>query len=152
MVLSVDPGLWKTGCALWTEQGALIRGWTVKRPKDGSDGADGWRRMALAIDVDSPAVLVLERMQVDGRTRGKERGMFDLCGVLGAVSMRYKNAQVVCYTPRQWKGTVPKKIMRGRIEGRLTEEERALVDPKATHDAWDAIGIGQHYFNMRNEE
>jgi hypothetical protein len=49
--------------------------------------------------------------------------------------------------PHDWKGSVPKKVMLGRIEKRLDENEllvlnRADVIPSLRHNVLDAIGIG----------
>ncbi len=145
-VLSVDPGLWKTGCALWSSEGQLLRAWTQRQGKCSEVGPTLWRRMALSIK-EEPCVLVIEVMQVDGRTRGKEKDLFSLSGVIGAISVRFSSAKIVSYTPTQWKGSLPKDIMRERVKKRLTSAELTAIAPKATHDAWDAIGIGAKYWN-----
>jgi hypothetical protein len=146
LVLSVDPGLWKSGCALWDNRGMLLRAWTARHKKvKGQEGPVVWRKMALAIDAD-PTVLVMERMQVDGRTRGREKGLLELSGVVGALSLRFGEVEVVSYTPNQWKGNLPKTTMQARLQSKLLPEELAVVCPRATHDAWDAIGIGAYYF------
>jgi hypothetical protein len=143
MWLSVDPGLWKTGCATWTESGELISAWTARHKRETIPPVEAWRRMAQAVEVpEEPTVLVIEIMQVDGRTRGKEKGLFSLSGVIGALAMRFRDIPIISYTPREWKGSVPKALMKMRLEDGLTEAERARVCSKATHDAWDAVGIG----------
>ena len=100
-VLSVDPGLWKSGCAVWTSDGTLVRAWTQRQPTSTQSGSSLWRRMALSICEVEPAVVVLEVMQVDKRSRGKEKDLFALSGVVGAIAMRFPQAEIVAYTPVQ---------------------------------------------------
>ena len=97
-VLSVDPGLWKTGCALWSSEGQLLKAWTQRQGKSSEVGPTLWRRMALSIK-EEPCVLVIEVMQVDGRTRGKEKDLFSLSGVIGAISVRFSSAKIVPTPP-----------------------------------------------------
>ena len=145
-VLSIDPGLWKTGCALWSGDGQRLRAWTQRQGKSQKKGPALWRRMALSICEETPSVLAIEIMQVDKRSKGKERDLFSLSGVIGAVVMRFPDAKIVAYTPAQWKGSVPKHVMQARLEKRLTPEELKAICAKSTHDTWDAVGIGAKYW------
>tara|TARA_Y100000310_G_scaffold343744_1_gene452814 strand:+ start:4197 stop:4541 length:345 start_codon:yes stop_codon:yes gene_type:complete len=105
--------------------------------------------MALSICEVEPVVVVLEVMQVDKRSRGKEKDLFALSGVVGAIAMRFPQAEIVAYTPVQWKGSVPKHVMQDRLSKRLTPTELEAIASRATHDAWDAIGIGAKYWSER---
>jgi hypothetical protein len=65
------------------------------------------------------------------------------------VAWRFKGAKIKGYRPAEWKGQVPKHISRKRLEARLTDKEKDKVAKNATHDAWDAIGIGAYYFRKQ---
>jgi len=107
---------------------------------------------AIAEEKCRPSTLVVEVMQVDRRTRGKEESLFALSGVVGAVVTLFPKAEVVSYRPSQWKGQAPKSVSKDRIKRRLTQKELLSVDRKATHDAWDAIGIGAYYLATQGHE
>jgi Holliday junction resolvasome RuvABC endonuclease subunit len=149
-VLSIDPGLRKCGCATWTAGGELIAAWTA-RCSGRTRGPEAWRAIARAVVAPPPRVVAIETMQVDGRTRGKEKGILELSGVVGVLTARFWDSEVAAYTPRQWKGNVPKEVMRARLRSRLTPAEMSRIDSRATHDAWDAIGIGAYYFRQQGE-
>jgi len=40
-------------------------------------------------------------------------------------------------------------VMRARLKQRLTAEELKEIAKGATHDAWDAVGIGAYYFRKQ---
>jgi hypothetical protein len=144
--LSIDPGVWKSGCALWSEGGELLRAWTARHRRGPMSEPEAWRRMALAVEVEEPlSALAVEVMQADGRTRGKERALFSVSGVVGSLATRFSPAPVSAYTPREWKGSVPKDVMQRRLAAKLTAAELSRVCARATHDAWDAIGIGARH-------
>lgn len=148
-VLSIDPGLRKCGCALWSPDGTLLRAWTA-RARGSGRGPAAWVKMVAAIKL-SPdiSVLVCEQMQVYQDKRTNADDLLELTGVLGALVWRFKGAKLQGYRPAEWKGQVPKHVLRKRIEKRLTDKEQACVENKATHDAWDAIGIGAYYFRKQ---
>lgn len=55
-------------------------------------------------------------------------------------------ARTTRVVPKAWKGTVPKAVMVERIKGRLTADERAIVDalklaPSKLHNVYDGIGL-----------
>ena len=147
-VLSVDPGLWKSGCAVWAEDGTLLSAWTEKHAV-GDGGPVTWRAMAQAIQRKTPSVkvVVCQVMQMDSRSKGKEKALLQLSGVVGAVAVAYSEAEVLAFAPREWKGSVPKHVCHKRLQERLTDSEMGRLSDKClTHDAWDAIGIGAYYF------
>jgi hypothetical protein len=151
-VLSIDPGLRKCGCALWFPNGTLKRAWTAQVKSEGR-GPGAWIKMVDAIKVAPDiSVLVCEQMQVYREQRTNADDLLELTGVLGALSWRFKGAEMYGFKPGKWKGQVPKHVMRKRLESRLTEEELSCVAKKCTHDAWDAIGIGAYYFRRQGIE
>jgi RNase H-fold protein (predicted Holliday junction resolvase) len=151
-VLSIDPGLRKCGCALWSPDGTLQRAWTA-RARGSGRGPAAWVRMVNAIKL-SPdiSVLVIEQMQVYKDRKTNADDLLELTGVLGALSWRFKGANLVGYKPAEWKKQTPKKVVHERLKSRLSPEELKRVETKATHDAWDAIGIGAYYFRKKGTE
>lgn len=151
-VLSIDPGLRKCGCALWFPDGTLMRAWTA-RVKSSGRGPEAWTAMVEAVKI-SPdiSVLVCEQMQVYNERRQNADDLLELTGVLGALAWRFKGAKKFGYKPAEWKGQLPKRVMKARLEDRLTSEELDRVAKKCTHDAWDAIGIGAYYFRKEGVE
>jgi len=148
-VLSIDPGLRKCGCALWTADGRLLRAWTA-RARGGARGPAAWVKMVEAVKI-SPdiSVLVCEQMQVYRDKTTNADDLLELTGVLGAFVWRFKGAKLKGYKPAEWKGQVPKEISRKRLRSRLTDKEKSNIASNATHDAWDAIGIGAYYFRKQ---
>ncbi len=148
-VLSIDPGLRKCGCALWSPDGTLLRAWTA-RARGSGRGPAVWVRMVNAIKIAPDiSVLVCEQMQVYRDKTANADDLLELTGVLGALAWRFKGAKIKGYRPAEWKGQVPKHISRKRLQSRLTDKEKCNVASNATHDAWDAIGIGAYYFRKQ---
>lgn len=50
--------------------------------------------------------------------------------------------------PHEWKGSMPKSVTKARALRVLTEAELGVIDPKASHDAWDAIAMGLWYHGL----
>jgi len=148
-VLSIDPGLRKCGCALWSSDGTLLRAWTAQA-RGKKRGPAAWVQMVGAIKL-SPdiSVLVVEQMQVYQDRKTDADDLLELTGVLGALAWRFSGAEMYGFKPGEWKGQVPKKVMQQRIKQRLTKGELNKIAPRATHDAWDAIGIGAYYFRRQ---
>lgn len=44
--------------------------------------------------------------------------------------------------PHEWKGQLPKDVCQRRCEGKLSNEEKAVLPKRMSNHAWDAIGIG----------
>ena len=148
-VLSIDPGLRKCGCALWSPDGTLLGAWTA-RARGSSRGPAMWVKMVNAIKLAPDiSVLVVEQMQVYQDRKTNADDLLELTGVLGALSWRFKEAALVGYKPAEWKKQAPKRVVHARIKSRLSPEELKSIEKKATHDAWDAIGIGAYYFRKQ---
>ena len=152
-VLSIDPGLRKCGCALWCADGTLRRAWTARAPAGTGRGLEAWVKMVGAIKI-APTIntLVVEQMQIYRDKKTSADDLLELTGVLGSIAWRFSGATKHGYKPAEWKGQVPKRVMRDRLKKRLTAEELLTVDGKCTHDTWDAIGIGAYYFRKKGVE
>jgi hypothetical protein len=149
MILSFDPGLRKAGCALWDFDGNLLRAWTVRQRNRKLNDLSAWTRLVKEIKVEVPVkVLVSEMVQIYARNRrANPEGLLQLSGVIGALAWRFRDAELYCYRPREWKGQIPKPVMQERLQKALSREELSRVERRATHDTWDAIGIG--VFHLR---
>ncbi len=164
MVLSVDPGVRKSGVALWTPGGVLKMARLVESAVKEGDGAI-WSDMADqirdALRFEEVTELVIEKPQVYPRETCDPNDLINLTGTVGAVVHEFAACgEVKVYLPREWKGQVPKPeraaepyIIAERLKKALTPDELATVKlPKAAAkcwDVWDAVGIGFHYLLLR---
>lgn len=161
LTIAIDPGIHKCGVAVF-DRGSkeLLWAGTVKRPRSAChlrpSGARAWVEMATCVKmalktrftIESVNFdLGIEEMQMDSRTRGRSiHDTMQVQGVVGALAARLsplpRCAALRSLTPTTWKGNMPKTVMTNRLKAILTPAERAVIDDRATHDAWDAIGIG----------
>ena len=145
MIVAIDAGVRKCGVAFFDADGVLKGALTIRNPDQLNKGVWAWRCMVEAVYsvVVAPDVLVIETMQNDGRVI---TDALDVQLVAGMIIGRAP-CEVITYTPRQWKGQTPKAATIARIKRDLTLAELDSIDGKATHDAYDAIGIGRYYFS-----
>lgn len=112
-----------------------------------ANAPDEWSELAHMISVPRDCRLVIEQMRVypGPQQKGDQNDLITLASVVGAVCALPWSSRRIVY-PREWKGTVDKKIMRDRIESRLTAFEKEGVcdmkNQKLRLDVWDAVGIG----------
>lgn len=147
IVVGVDAGLRKLGLAVF-HAGELMLCETL-RVGGRARGVSAWLLAAdavsAALDGVVPDVLVIERMQLDKRTRGGVVGdVIELSGVVGAIVATVPSAELYSYTPSQWKGSRPKDVEHRYLRRLLRPAELAIVEG-AGHDALDAVGIAAHY-------
>ena len=123
-MIAIDPGGAK-GCAVAHFAGgvfdAVITGCSVP-------WLTRWR----------PRVVIVERPQVDGRTRGRERGTLDAAwngALLAGYIAGTGGAEVRVVEPREWKGSVAKPVHHKRLWAVLSEHERAKLGGEATERA-----------------
>jgi hypothetical protein len=157
VIIAVDPGKNKLGLAILIDgKPALVETVIGLAPPGRETDRDGYRgayyaaqevgnRVAFALlncypNID--VVLVIERMQVDARTGGKEADLLDVSTTGGAVAMLLPyiiarlqpSLQIWSPTPMLWKKQLPKAVMQERLK------KKYGID-KLGHDAWDALGI-----------
>jgi len=101
----------------------------------------------------SATILVVETMQVDARSHNKVADLLEVQGVVGTLVGLASSVDMftVAYPPRQWKGSVSKMVTKRRVLDDLLLEERNAIHPRATHDTFDAIGIGLYHLNQIKE-
>ena len=145
MIFAIDAGVRKCGIALFDEKGILQGAYTVHNPDRLNRNVWAWRSMVDAVysSIVAADLIVIETMQNDGRVI---TDALDVQIVAGMILGRAP-CDVVTYTPRQWKGQTPKAVTMARIKKDLTPAELDRIDKKATHDAYDAIGIGLYHLN-----
>lgn len=166
--ISIDPGLNWVSFAIWElETGLLMRAGLVKCEYEvGTERAEKWRLMALAVDEElglsnglaEETRLILEIPQVYDQTKNKDKkghardpnDLIDLAGVLGAIVGRCDENTTVEWSPvpRDWKGQIPKHVTQQRVDGRLQEGETETIEwPIASlkHNVYDALHLGIVY-------
>ena len=153
-VLSVDAGTRHCGVAQWDDQGVLQEASLI------SNITKNWWTMAKSVGncvlcfmvIEEPSVLAIEQMQVYRRGGAPASSLLQVQGVVGGIAAVF-DCDTQLYLPREWKGTAPKERTIQRIQDALTEEELENVFlPSAkslSHNVWDGIGVGLHYFSEK---
>lgn len=139
-ILAIDPGKHFFGYAFF-RWGSLLHAGSEKVEKIGS--------VSLELKDYGAIQLVLERPEVyrQRALKGDPKHLIDLGITLGRVVENFPHCYYEYVLPKVWKGQVPKKIMNDRVYGRLSTNEKKIVDtsraPKTRrHDMLDAVGIG----------
>lgn len=169
--VSLDPAIRSAGVALW-RGGRLVNACAVKltSPKGADMGArclamaESCARWIVRNDA-APRALVFEWPQP--YTVGKADGVppgdliplagvaMALAGILGmGAASRDLTLEVITYLPAEWTRAAGKKstlvrdfetsMRTNRLRKRLSADELEAVKGVASHDAYDAIGIGLH--------
>lgn len=151
-MICIDPGLRGCGVAVFNRGDAqLIRACYVPNDERVGRGPKVWVAMAKKVKfvllslTGLTARFYLEVPQVYGGPRDEDpNDLIDLAGVVGAIAAMFPDSIHSFYLPRQWKGTVPKKMMTQRISEQLAPEELKVIQTAGAkdHNTLDAIGIG----------
>jgi len=153
-VVSIDPGKHACSVAVWFGE-TLMRAAYIENILDSK--TDGARWLDLGAKVGAfilsqsfdPPNLVLEVPEIYPGVRKEDpNDLIQLAGVLGAICGYVRGSVVWCPHPKQWKGQLPKKVSQARVEGKLTDQEKArIIWPKANlrHNVYDAIHLGLVY-------
>jgi hypothetical protein len=103
----------------------------------------------------APTRAVIERPVIYPDSPARDSDQMDLSLIAGAVAgaLACVGADVVFATPREWKGTVPKKIHNKRILALLPDLRSMLKTwPKGKHEHMiDAAGLGLWAIGRRRE-
>lgn len=158
-IVSIDPGLEKVALAIWDpadnfslEYACLTR---CEHPV-GMERAQKWLEMASCVQAElherlgSPLDLVVEIPQVYPGVRNEDpNDLIDLAGVLGAIIGALGNVSVEWSPkPREWKGQLPKKVTKQRVDAKLVASEKASIlwpIQSLAHNVYDAIHLGIVY-------
>lgn len=121
-ILAIDPGADTCACVTF-ERDRVVRAEFALPPF--------W-------EPESPAIVVVERMQADERTRHVDVRHVLACQWSAALCAGYlagrTGAAVQWYTPTEWKGSEPKPIMHARLWEVLSPEECFVLGGPATRD------------------
>lgn len=168
MIVALDPGINKSGVALFSDAGTLLAAATVKCDSVG-DNAQRCAAMASAIHEwlclavravaaygglqEEISKLVFEWPRIYPHERGKRpNDLPPLAGIGMALQGRLQCA-IMSYFPSEWAGQIPKAKTKKaadespralRIKEHLWDGEKRHW-PYGEHDAIDAIGIGLHH-------
>ncbi len=156
-IVSVDPGLAKVAFASWDpETGQLLEaGLVVHKHEIATERVQKWKDMAwwtcMVAGLDRCDIdLVIEVPQVYAGARDEDpNDLIDLAGVVGAIASSIILGSVQWSPlPREWKGQIPKKVTKQRVDKRLSDAEKALIKwPSASlaHNVYDALHLGIVY-------
>lgn len=157
-VISIDPGLNRVAYAEWDpETGDLLRAGLVSCDYEvGMERAEKWREMAWRVDDvlglsnGDEIWLVIEVPQVYPGPREEDpNDLIDLAGVLGAIVGKILVGYVEWSPlPREWKGQLPKRVTKQRVDDRLKVGETEVIEwpvERLKHNVYDAIHLGIVY-------
>lgn len=130
-VLSIDPGVHKSACALFID-GLLTFADDLPNP-------EAFNLIRTITD----AVVVVETPVLYPTKRAKHYDVGRLLDVAKKMAKTAENG--VGVSPSAWKGQVPKKIHNKRVLAALSDTEKSLVLSIDNHNTIDAIGIGLWY-------
>lgn len=153
-ILAIDPGVslkGGTGYALF-EHGALLH--VGLATPSAARLEDRIAEISHEIQRDCArygerSEVVIEKMKVYSfaKQKGSQGDIIDLAHLGGALLHLARTAVLV--EPAGWKGQVPKDVVQGLVEARLTETENEVLllglEPVARsrrHNVYDAVGIG----------
>lgn len=162
IVVSIDPGVRACGVAVWMDGNLLAAAHVKSRCKE--DDSLAWDAMARAVVryVDTtlfaigadrlapPDHLVIEFPQTYGgrSAKGDTNDLLQLAAVVSAICTRF--GSITIWRPREWKGSVPKEVTARRVDARLSAAEKSRIHwpaPSLRHNVYDAIAIGQRFFD-----
>jgi hypothetical protein len=135
--VAVDLGKKKAGVAVFLGD-QLVKALTVRDTRGAVEMAQAIRLWA---DAPEGAIWVIEDPQEYRHRSVTHRDLKALQALRDVLEETV--GPLVCYTPHQWKGHVPKRVMQQRLEDQGLLPEGAL---SLGHDALDAIGLG--YFHL----
>ena len=155
-LITIDPGLRGLGLAVFEKQ-TLVKACYVKNEAEGrgyaahvelAKGTQSNLRWAACGELYRSNLLVEMPRVYPVMPKTDLNDLLDLSGVGGAVAAKLSSSYgcaVEHVFPSDWKGQLEKQAMVARIKGKLSEAERAVVEPAASslmHNVYDAIGIG----------
>lgn len=164
-LIAIDPGVHSMAIAVFDDSGPrkLVDAWNESRVLvvDGraedtiSDIVELWGCPSLRLvnriqrHVGTGSRIFGERQVIYPGARGLKTDANDLLDLAmctgafyGAISVEMRS-RLTLVEPAEWKAQVPKDICRRRIEGLLTDAEKAVIKKGGEmHNVYDAIGIG----------
>lgn len=163
VVISVDPGLWDSGVAVWVrlDNNKCVLHWaglvtlSKKTPREKAPRIMAERIFQTVFECSPRAIFewVIEYPQHYTAKRKTAEGVQTVIDVAEHLSARVRGTTLAGETaamvrPSQWKGQLPKHIHHDRINQAITKKEVNRIDwpaPHLVHNVWDAVGIGLFY-------
>lgn len=171
-LLTVDPGIHGSGCALWTGDTLAYAEYVKSRGKEEARPEQRVRAMAEAICAcfEDWKELVTERPRIYFDKRINPDALLPLAEIGAFLAGRFGRSWMA-YRPHEWKGSLDGLAMTVRIRERLSDEEFSrIVFPQNScekcrskvvdvadekiclksrsclaHNVYDAVGIGLHH-------
>ena len=159
MLLSVDPGLRKSGVAVFGDDeklrfASLVTG---SSSSDKMSTVDACQLMAKKIwdavcdvtDRNAWGIRVIfewPRVYRQGKREGDPNDLLPLVGVGLALVSRVQVMEAISVFPHEWKSSMSKELANARTLERLSAEEKKVMTRAAikNHNVLDAVGIGLH--------
>ena len=153
IILGVDPSLTSTGwCVMDTETRMILDCGAIavnskradKRDKAINTTRTLLRRLAV-LDVTIDYIVCEVPIDYGAAAKGSANNLMPLWLIVGGIIGKYPDIPTYLYFPREWKGTVPKKIHNKRTAKRLTEECNNKIEQSCKKSSWndvyDAAGL-----------
>ena len=103
-----------------------------------------------------PTSGIVEKPQVyeTRQQKGDQNDLIDVAEVVGAIRYALHSSGVSMeeVRPAQWKGQIPKRVTKARVEAELSAIEFSTIqwpEAKLRHNVYDAIHIGLRVFTAR---
>ena len=152
--MAIDPGLGGTGYAVFNPNGALTGVGTIRVGRH-DPLTYRIRSVSILLRMHLPVSHVPLRVVIEcpefmgGTAKGSaaSRGgaLVKLAHVTGAIVGGFSMAcEVDLVTPGEWKGQLPKEVMRERLERTMPRRDKARMQKESEH-AWDAYGLGRWF-------
>ena len=141
-VVAVDPGKHRCGVAVFLDGELAFAGTTRTAATPALVASRILEAVRRAVTCPREAIWVVERPVRYARQRESHVNLDALDASIHALRLKVPEAKWVELHPSEWKGQLPKRVSRDRTRAKLAWGERSAVDPRANHDAWDAISIG----------
>lgn len=153
MILSIDPGLSLTGGTGYALFSPSLIGCGLVTPRE-ERLEDRIAEIHLELQrrcapYGERSEVVIEKMKVYAfaKQKGSQGDIIDLAHLGGCLMELARRATLV--EPSTWKGQVPKDVVKGLVEHRLTPAELETLDAGLAsvsagkrHNVYDAVGIG----------
>ena len=149
-IFAVDPGTRLSAWAVFEEDGkgqiGLVRSVAETLPERVAEMAGALYIEAVKYKA-TEIVVEMPRVYRTGRQKGDPNDIVDLAFAAGGVSVILSAIENLTHsvtpTPREWKGTIPKKIHHARLRAQVPEVIQAIdqIPKSLQHNVWDAIGL-----------
>lgn len=155
LLISIDPGLRASGCAMWRD-GLLERAALVSSLSESAATCEAVLTMVREVaqwvdDVgwssDLRVICEYPRTYGGRASRGDANDLIAVALVSGALVNEFSGATASrLVLPQEWKGSAPKSATEARAREDLSRDELARVKlprgARAAENVWDAVGIG----------